>query len=430
MREAFLHFIWQFQRFSHQQLQTTACEPLQIFSPGLTNAHAGPDFSQARIKIGEINWAGQVEIHISASEWEKHHHQQDKAYDNVILHVVWESDKAVYRKDGTLIPTLELKDRTDLQLANRYNYLIASKEVIPCASLFSSVSDIYKFQALDQALMQRLQHKADAVKELLAANNYDWEETAYQWLLQSVGFKLNAAPFLQLAKALPLKLLQKHRDNLLQMEALLFGQAGFLETQAEGSYVQTLKTEYKFLSHKYQIAGSRLAIQQWKFAKLRPVNFPTLRIAHLSALLQKQQSLFSLFIQTNNFREFSEILDVKPSAYWQHHYTFEKETNTTSQLGKESKATILINTVIPLLVCYAREKDNQAYTSRAMSLLESVPAENNYITRLWEELRLPIKHAFDAQASIELYNHYCLPVKCLCCPVGAFLLKGDKKKEK
>lgn len=427
MQEDFLHFIWQFQYFSRHQLLTTTCEPLQIFSPGLANTHAGPDFSQARIRIGNIDWAGQVEIHIHASEWEAHHHQQDSAYDNVILHVVWQYDKPVYRKDGTLIPTLELKGRTDLQLISRYNYLMASRGVIPCASFFPAVPDIHKMQTLDKALMQRLQHKASAVKELLTASNYDWEETAYQWLLKSLGFKLNAEPFLQLARAVPLKLLQKHRDNLLQMEALLFGQAGFLETAATDTYIQSLKSEYKFLSHKYQITDLKLHVQQWKFAKLRPVNFPTLRIAHLAALLQKHQSLFSIFIHSNSSGELADILSVQPSVYWQQHYIFGSQTQATSQMGKESKMNIIVNTVVPLLTCYASEKDNEFYLTKALQLLESLPAENNYITRLWKDLQLPVKHAFDAQASIELYNNFCVPVKCLSCPVGVFLLKTNSK---
>jgi hypothetical protein len=423
MQEDFLHFIWQFQYFNRQQLLTSSSETLHILSPGLPNGHAGPDFNQARIRIGTLEWAGQVEIHIQASEWEAHHHQHDSAYDNVILHVVWHNDKPVYRKDGTLIPTLELKERVNLQLIGRYNYLRANKDIVPCASLFSSVPDIHKVQALDKALMQRLQHKATAVQELLTINGQDWEETTYQWLARNMGFKLNADAFLQLAKAVPLKLLQKHRDNLLQMEALLFGQAGFLEEESTDAYIKMLQLEYKFLSHKYQIAGSKLSMGQWKFAKLRPVNFPTLRIAHLAALLQVHQNLFSLFIHTDQLQQFADFLAVPVSSYWQHHYTFEKETKSTGHLGKESIANLVINTAVPILACYAGQKDKYAYIDKAISLLESLPAEDNYITRLWKELHLPVKNAFDAQASIELYNHFCIPVKCLSCPIGGFLIK-------
>jgi hypothetical protein len=316
-----------------------------------------------------------------------------------------------------------------MQLLGKYNYLLANKGIIPCASLFATVPDIHKVQTLEKAMMQRLQHKAATVQELLTINSQDWEETTYQWLATSMGFKLNAQPFLRLAKAVPLKLLQKHRDNLLQMEALLFGQAGFLDDISTDTYMQALQLEYKFLSHKYQIAGSKLSMAQWKFAKLRPVNFPTLRIAHLAALLQVHQNLFSLFIHTNNLKSFADILSVPVSAYWHHHYTFGKETKNTSQLGKESIANLVINTVVPLLASYARQKDKYAYIDKAIALLECLPAEDNHITRLWKELHLPVKNAFDAQAAIELYNNLCVPVKCLSCPVGVFLVKGNKKKD-
>lgn len=423
MREDFLHFIWQFQYFDHQQLLTTTSETLHILSPGFANSHAGPDFSQARIRMGDMEWAGQVEIHVQSSEWQAHQHQQDSAYDGVILHVVWQQDTPVYRKDGSLIPALELKDRVNLQLLSRYQYLLAHKGLIPCASQFEAVPAIHKIQTLEKAMMQRLQHKASLVQELLTANNQDWEETTYQWLARSLGFKLNAEPFLQMARAVPLKLLHKHRDNLLQMEALLFGQAGFLAHESTDAYVQALQKEYKFLSHKYTIGGLKLPAGQWKFARLRPVNFPTLRIAHLAAFLQVHQNLFSLLTQAENLHTFSEILSVQPSPYWQYHYTFEKETQSTAHLGKESIANLVMNALVPLLACYARQKDKYAYIDKAIAWLETLPAENNYITRLWKELHLPVKNAFDAQASIELYNHFCVPVKCLSCPVGVFLIK-------
>jgi hypothetical protein len=427
MQENFLHFLWQFQYFERQKLLTTAAEPLHILQSGVVNMHAGPDFSHARIKIGEVEWAGQVEIHIRSSDWDAHHHQQDSAYDAVILHVVWQHDKPVYRKDGTLLPTLELQYRTSQTLTRNYYNLLASKEPIPCARSFPSVKDIYKVQALDKALMQRLEQKADSVKNLLDSNNHDWEETTYQLLAKNFGFKLNSEPFLQVARAVPLKLLQKHNDNLLQIEAMLFGQAGFLETENTDEYVTNLKREYTFLSHKYQLSGYKLLKHVWKFSRLRPANFPTLRMAHLAALLQANKSLFSLFIHIDSFKEFSQLLSAKPSLYWQSHYTFEKHTAATSQMGKEGKENILVNTVIPLLVCYAEKKDDKRYLDKALQLLETLPGEDNFITRLWKDLTLPIKNAFDAQASIELYNNFCMPKKCLSCPVGLSLLKKSNQ---
>ncbi len=223
MQEAFLYFLWQFQYVGRTNLCTVHGEQLHILHPGMLNSNAGPDFSQARIKIDSLEWIGQVEIHIKSSDWFQHHHHQNEAYEHVILHVVWKHDKDIYRKDGSLIPTLMLEDKVPPELVHKYLQLISAREPVPCAAHLSSVKDLYKIQALQKAQLQRLLQKADFVKELLKINAYNWEETAYQLLAKSFGFKLNDEPFLQLAKAVPLRLLHKHSDNSLQREALLFG---------------------------------------------------------------------------------------------------------------------------------------------------------------------------------------------------------------
>jgi hypothetical protein len=429
MQEAFLHFLWQFQYFNRAHLQTTDGDALQVLHPGYHNTDAGPDFSQARIRVGDMEWAGNVEIHLKSSDWLAHHHDTDDAYDPVVLHVVWQHDREIFRQNQTPIPTLVLEDRTPADLLSRYHTLVTNAEPIPCAAQFGQVKSLYKIQALENALMQRLAQKALLAQHLLHANNNDWEETTYQLLARNMGFKLNSEPFLQLAQAVPLKLLHKHSDHLLQMEALLFGQAGFLEKDLDDAYYQTLQKEYAFLSHKYSLAAGRLPSAVWKFLRLRPANFPTLRIAHLAALLQTHKNLFSLFIHTESPKEFMNWLQPEPSPYWQRHYTFSKLTASAAVLGKESKENILVNTVVPLLVCYAREKGNHAYLDKAIHLLEQLPAENNRIIRIWKDLGLSIAHAFDSQGSIELYNQYCLQNKCLSCPVGMSLLKPAIKKQ-
>jgi hypothetical protein len=429
MHEAFLHFLWQFQYFSRHNVCTTAGEPLQVLHPGYLNTDAGPDFREARLQIGTLEWIGNVEIHLRTSDWFHHGHHTDPAYDQIILHVVWKHDGDIYRKDHTLIPTLVLEDKTPAELLGRYHDLVNNKEEIPCAAQFPSVKSLYKIQALEKALMQRLAHKAAMVKGLLQANRHDWEETTYQLLARNMGFKLNSDPFLQLAQAVPLKLLHKHRNNLLQMEALLFGQAGFLDTEPGDEYQQQLRKEYTFLSHKYGLAAAKLPAHIWKFLRLRPANFPTLRIAHLAALLQAHQHLFSLFIQTSSPREFVHLLQPEPSAYWQVHYSFGKTTSSAAVMGKESKENILINTVVPLMVCYAGEKGNNDFIDKAIGLLEQLPAENNRITRIWKSLQLPVTQAFDAQGSIELYTQFCTQKKCLACPVGMSLIKPAIKRQ-
>ncbi|MDO1448998.1 DUF2851 family protein [Rhodocytophaga aerolata] len=423
MQEAFLHFLWQFGYFNRSQLTTTGGEAIQILHPGYPNADAGPDFSQARLRIGPIEWVGNVEIHIHSSDWHTHHHQEDDAYDQVILHVVWLHDQDVYRKDHSLIPTLLLANRIDHDLLTKYQYFTSNTEDIPCASQFGKVNAVYKIQALENALMHRLSQKADLVTTLLARNHYDWEETTYQLLARNLGFKLNNDPFLQLSQAVPLKLLHKHSDQLMPMEALLFGQAGLLDTPLEDTYYRQLQKEYSFLSHKYSLRPSKLDAHAWKFFRLRPANFPTLRIAYLAALLQKHKNLFSLFIHLASVKDFLELFHLQPSPYWQQHYTFGKTSPSVAHFGKESKENILINTVVPLLVCYSKVKGKQLYTDRAIELLEALPAENNRITRFWKHMDLPIDHALDGQGSIELYNHFCMQKKCLSCPVGISLLK-------
>lgn len=421
MQESFLHFVWQFSQFNRQDLRTTNGELVQIIRSGTLNANAGPDFSQARIQIGTVEWAGNVEIHLCSSDWLLHGHQHDAAYDNVILHVVWEADQVIHRPDGSVIPTLALQNRVDQRLLYQYQQLLENREVIPCAAQFGSVDEIYKRQALDNALLQRLRKKAAFVLEMLRANGQDWEETTYQLLARNFGFSLNGEPFGQLARAVPLKLLHKHRDNLLQMEALLFGQANFLEGAAD-EYSAALQREYTFLSKKYALPAP-FSRAVWKFSRLRPANFPTVRIAHLAALLQHQQHLFSRFIGLATVEEVAQLLRLTPSAYWQTHYTFGKRTKSVAALGKSSRENIVLNTVAPLLAAYAQAKDDYQFIEKAVALLENIPAEDNRITRIWQGLQLPIRTAFDSQASIEWYTHGCLEKKCLQCPVGTAILK-------
>lgn len=422
MTESFVHYLWQFQQFDKSLLRTTKDEPLRVLKTGMLNTDAGPDFLQARVLIDEIEWVGNVEMHLRASDWTVHQHQLDKSYNNVILHVVWESDKPIVRADGSEIPTLELKSITDSAVLNKYQLLLSNKNVIPCAPQFAGVSDLSKIATLDKALTRRLIQKAKIVEELLEQNDGDWEETTYQLLAKNFGFKLNSETFLRLAQNLPLKVLQKHRNNLLQIEAMLFGQAGLLMSADE--YSEKLFGEYSFFAAKFALKDHALQAHEWKLLRTRPANFPTIRIAQLAKLITTQQSFFSLFTQTESVDELRKALQVEQSDYWKDHYHFgKKAARRNNGLGKGSIDILLINTVIPLLACYAQKNDNQAYMDRAVAFLESFPAESNHITDIWKQLGLPIKTAFDAQASIELFNHFCTQKKCLQCNVGAELMK-------
>jgi hypothetical protein len=428
MNESFLHFLWQFQRFDKVNLQTTDNESISVLKAGKLNSDSGADFQDARLLIGDVEWAGSVEIHLKSSDWDIHQHQFDTAYQSVILHVVWEDDKPILRRDGTKIPTVTLRERADENLLEKYHTLMEYKVTVPCQNQFGEVDEIKKIAMLDKVLMKRLQDKSLVVNHLLTENNSDWEETAYQILAKNFGFKLNADPFLSLAQNLPLKILQKHRDNLFQIEALIFGVAGFLESNHKeenfDEYRKNLQKEFHFLASKYQLHHRVLGEHQWKYLRLRPANFPTIRLAQFARFIHENINLFSVLIHIENVNSLGKILKVTQSEYWLNHYTFKKKAEgKVPSLGGSSVENILINTVIPLLVAYANQKDNQAYLDKAIGLLEELPAENNHITKHWQSIGLNIKSAFDSQAGIEWYNHFCLKKKCLECTVGVAILQ-------
>lgn len=424
MQEAFLHYIWQTQRFLTTNLKTTDGEEIRVFKKGFLNTNAGPDFTNARLQIGDVEWAGNVEVHVNAAEWYAHKHQQDEAYENVILHVVWQHDRDVFRTDGSKIPVLELVNIVSEKLVEKQNQLINSQSLIPCENQFAEVSEFTKVSMLGSALTQRLQQKAVVVAELFTANNSDWEETAYQALAKNFGFKLNAEPMLQLAQNLPLKILQKHRNNSVQIEALLFGMAGFLE-ESGGDFAVKLKSEYDFLAVKYGLKSKQLNAHEWKFLRTRPANFPTVRLAQFAALVTSQQSFFSLFTQTVDVDSIKKAFEIEQSAYWQNNYHFDKPlAKPLKQLGKASIENLLVNSVVPTLVCYAQYVDNRELIERAEQILESLPPENNNITRKWESLGLKIQSSFDSQAGIELFNNFCQKRKCMNCKIGAEVLKS------
>lgn len=424
MSESFLHYLWQFQYFNKKELKTTGGEIVQIFNPGMRNGHAGPDFFNARIKIGDMEWVGSIEVHINASGWIEHRHHNDPAYENVVLHVVWKSDKPIMRSDNTLLPTLELKSRIDEQLLLRYKKLVNSPEAIPCAHSFVNMNRLTIISMLDRALSYRLEVKSHSVMDMYRRNGNDWEETCYQMLCKNFGFKVNADPFLQLSQALPYKILLKHADKLFQVESLIFGQAGFLEEQKEDEYYRLLQREYRILAQKYQLASKKLNQAQWRFLRLRPANFPTIRMAQLASLLHSQKGIFSKVTESTTYKDLRTIFAAQQSAYWLHNYQFAKASKETiASLGETSIDNLIINTVAPLLAAYGRSRDEQEYIERAVNILQQMPAESNAITKQWSALGLLTKTAFDSQASIELFNNFCMKRRCLECNIGAFMLK-------
>ena len=342
----------------------------------------------------------------------------------MVLHVVWTDDKPVKLEDGSLLPTLALKGKIDPQLLVRYRKLMGTSFVIPCARSFTRIPNIIKLSMIDRVLVERLEEKSNSVIELLEYNNNDWEETTYQLLAKNFGFKVNSHPFFQLAKGVPYKYLGRHANNPKQVEAMLFGQAGFLDAAVNDSYHKLLRREYKMLASKYSLQASKLNASQWKFLRLRPANFPTIRLSQFCALICEQKNIFSRVLELENYKSAYDLFEASQSEYWKSHYTFRTgEKAELTRMGSSSIDNIIINTVAPLLVAYGRRQNDTSFLERAQMILEELPAENNRILRSWNALGMDVKNAFTSQALIQLFNSYCVPRRCLDCAIGTSLLK-------
>lgn len=421
--EAILHFIWKFKLFSNLALQTEDEDDIQVLSVGTHNLDSGPDFYNARVKIGETIWVGNVEIHIKSSDWLKHQHHKDKAYDNVVLHVVWEHDEQIFRTDGTLIPTLQLKSRVDSKVISSYDQLKHNNYWIPCEPQLPFVDDFTKQQCLDRMALERLEDKSISIGELYQQLKGSWEDTFYITMAKSFGFKVNSLPFELLAKSLSQLILAKHKEQSLQIEALIFGVSGLLNRSFTDDYPNSLKKEYHFLKAKYGF--SEIGVELWKFSKTRPDNFPTIRLAQFAALILKVQHLFSKMIAVEDLKDFNlffENLTINP--YWETHFLFDKRVeNKSANLGKTSVDSLLINAVVPLLFFYGKQIGNTFYTDQAIKILEFIKPEQNAITKGFKERGLKAKQAFDSQALLHLKKYYCDDKKCLNCGIGLNILR-------
>ena len=423
MKEDFLHYLWRTRKFDQNALKTTSGDSISIQAIGEHNLDAGPDFSNARIRIGDILWAGNIEIHIKASEWYRHKHQSDQAYDNVVLHVVLDEDQPVFRKNGERIPCLEIKKRIPVKISKIYQKLQSNEQWVPCQHQFSQVPEITKNLWLDRLLVERLENKTIDIVRSLELNKNDWEETFYQFLARGFGVKVNMEPFEQLAKSIPLKVLSKHKSSLFQLEALLFGQAGMLEKTFVDDYPKRLQKEYAFLKNKYQLHP--IFSESWKFMRMRPANFPSIRIAQFAILAYQSAHLFSKILAAKNIRELENMFEVKTSSYWQAHYVFDKPSiKRKKSLGKNSIHLLIINTIIPFLFLYGKTKRNEMLKEKALMLLEELPAEQNAVISQWKNLGASPQSAYQTQALLQLKKHYCDKKNCLNCSIGYAILKG------
>ncbi|MCC8409859.1 DUF2851 family protein [Mucilaginibacter sp. UR6-1] len=422
--EDFLHYVWKFRLFDRAELKTVEGDEIEIYSAGMHNKHAGPDFHNARLRIGETTWAGNVELHLSSADWQRHGHTNDKAYDNVILHVVYRDDAPVTLPNGRRLPTLELHNRISPDLYNRYHRLIfGERQFIPCEANITVVDSLTMSNWLSRILVERLEKRSEAVLNTLETNRGDWEETFYQFLAANFGFKTNALPFELLARSLPQITLAKHKNNPLQIEALVFGQAGFLDGDVTDDYPQKLKTEYQYLKHKHGLKP--IDNHLWKFMRMRPQNFPTIRLAQFAGLIMQSNHLLSKILEISEVEILRGLFDsISIHPYWENHYRFDAESKPSPKnLGRASANILLLNTVALFLFTYGKQHKQQYHINRALKLLESLPAETNNITADFVNLGLKIKTAFESQALLELKNNYCDYKKCLDCSVGNKILK-------
>jgi len=421
--EEFLHFVWQFRLYHPHQLCSTNGELIEVIRTGMHNTNAGPDFLHAKVSIDKTLWIGNVEIHINSSDWYAHQHQLDEAYDNVILHVVYSHDQSIYRTDGTSLTTVVLKDQFPTKYLLHYEQLIQSLHHFPCEKQIKEIDPFIIDSFLTRVAIERLMEKSGEVYHKLQELKGNWDETFYQFIAKNFGLKLNAVPMEMLARALPQQILAKHKDNPLQIEALLFGQAGFLEQKFTDSYPQQLKREYVFLKGKYRLKP--IPISVWKFMRMRPQNFPTLRLAQFAALIVSSNHLFSNVITLKDFTILNQLFDNLPvNDYWKTHFHFNKEVKHVNlQLGRGTAHNILINTISLFLFAYGKYIDQQLLVDRAIALLEYLPSEQNAILRQYSHAGIRVTSAFQSQALLQLKKIYCNEKKCLNCGIGIKILR-------
>lgn len=417
MQEDFLHYIWKHKKFRFNNLETTTGESIVVTSVGQHNFNSGPDFFNAKIKVGDQLWAGNVEIHIKSSDWFLHSHEQDQAYDNVILHVVWEDDTEVFRKDNTPIPTLQLKDVVDVTMLNNYEKLFAKQNKwINCENDFPSTDDFVLSNWLERLYLERLERKSETINTLLVASKNDWESVFFKMLTKNFGLKVNGESFFSLAQSIDFSIIRKVQSNPQILEAFLFGQAGLLEKDIEDAYYLNLKNEYKFLKQKFGLQNNQVLPLQ--FFRLRPPNFPTIRLSQLANLYNKHQNLFSKVIELNEVEDFYELFKVSTSEFWKTHYTFQKASKTSIKtLSKSFVDLLLINTILPIKFCYAKQKGVEI-DSEIIKIATAITSEKNNIISAFNNLKKVSKSSLDSQALIQLKTEYCDKNNCLKCAVG------------
>jgi hypothetical protein len=429
-QENFLQLVWKYQYFDKNSLCTTDNTPLEVKKIGFHNFHEGPDFLEGHVKLGAVNYYGDIEVHLRSSDWHLHEHSKDERYQSVILHVVFNHDTEILHPDGTPIPTLELNGKIFLDVLRNYERLVSGKEHLLCAEALPDVSDILKFSMLEKALVERFIQKGELIQKLLESNNGDWEETTYQWLFHCFGFKTNSGAMLRLAQSLPYKTLKKHANQPGILEALLLGQANLLHTNDPDDYTLFLRREHSFYKTKYQLS-EELFQADWKFMGVRPGNFPSVRIVQLAHILSKSPNLFSSIINlTNTVQSIKNTFSQEVPVYWTHHYLPGKSTQKklSKTISLQTIYLLAINFVVPLWFAYGQYLDDQQWQDKCFDLLQAIQSEQNFIIKRFDQVNWKPSSAFDTQGMIGLHNNYCALRKCLDCKIGQNLLRPALKK--
>lgn len=423
MKEDFLHYLWKFRKFDNLNLKTAQNESITIIKPGDYLELSGPDFFNAHIKIGDQKWAGNVEIHLKSSDWYLHNHEKDPAYENVILHVVWENDTAIFRENNTEIPVLVLKDYVSQEIIENYYALVSPKAWISCERQLNEIDEFIFKNWQERLFFERLERKSAFVYELLEETNQDWEAVLFCMLAKNFGLNTNGNSFLQIAKSIPFSIIRKESFEADSLEALFLGTAGLLDGEKEDVYFKDLKFKYFFLLHKYQLEKTH--VDSVLFFKLRPDNFPTIRLSQLSELYHKHQNLFSKIIALKSAKEVYNLMNVSSGEYWKNHYQFDKVSPMKAKpLSKSFLDLIIINTIIPIQFAYSNTI-GEFVTEDLIDFIIEVDSEKNAVIDKFNSFGIKSANAFESQSLLELKNEYCNNKACLKCAVGIELLKNN-----
>ncbi len=425
MREDLLHFIWKYKKLQFRDLVASTGEKIQVLDVGSHNHLAGPDFFNAKVQVEDQLWAGNIEIHLKSSDWYVHNHERDSKYNNVILHVVWEDDGKVFRSDNSEIPTLQLKDYISDDILNRYQNLFDKnrKTFINCENEIAEIDAFTLENWMERLYFERLEQKSTLVFKLLKQSKNDWEQVLFTLLLKNFGLKINAEAFLSLANVLNFSTLRKLQANILQLESVLFGMSHLLEDDGIiDEYYIHLKKEFKYQKNKYDLVIE--AVLKPEFFKLRPPNFPTIRLSQLANLYAIHRGLFHKIIAAESVEQLHLIFDISASPYWDDHFTFGKVSKKSKKkLSKKFIDLLVINTVLPLKFCYAKHTGKEV-NLEIKTIIKAIKKEENSIINKFKEHGVLTKNARGSQAMLQLYNEYCTKNKCLRCAVGNKLIGG------